>query len=107
MRTSGTGSGGIEGGISYVERRGEPGSRHLGHRVDDHSAVELAVAVLSGSVGLLGDAPHNLSDVSTSLVVFKGLRFSRRPGPPKTMASTEPPQLRDLEASRLAVRTLR
>jgi divalent metal cation (Fe/Co/Zn/Cd) transporter len=42
-------------------------------------AVELTVAVLSGSVGLLGDALHNLSDVSTSLVVFIGFRFSRRP----------------------------
>src|SRR5665213_1019734 len=42
-------------------------------------AVELTVAALSGSVGLLGDALHNLSDVSTSLAVFIGFRFSRRP----------------------------
>jgi cation diffusion facilitator family transporter len=41
--------------------------------------VELAISVLSGSVGLLGDALHNLSDVSTSLVVFIGFRVSRRP----------------------------
>ena len=41
--------------------------------------VELAIAVLSGSVGLLGDALHNLSDVSTSLAVFIGLRISKRP----------------------------
>jgi divalent metal cation (Fe/Co/Zn/Cd) transporter len=34
--------------------------------------IEIAIAVLSGSVGLLGDALHNLSDVSTSLVVFVG-----------------------------------
>jgi cation diffusion facilitator family transporter len=40
---------------------------------------ELAVALLSGSVGLLSDAFHNLSDVSTSLVVFLGFRISRRP----------------------------
>jgi cation diffusion facilitator family transporter len=40
--------------------------------------AELAVAVLSGSVGLLGDAFHNLSDVSTSLLVFLGFRVSRR-----------------------------
>ena len=40
--------------------------------------AELTIAVLSGSVGLLGDAIHNLSDVSTSLVVFVGLRISRR-----------------------------
>ena len=31
------------------------------------------------SVGLLGDAIHNLSDVSTSAVVFLGFRLSRRP----------------------------
>jgi cation diffusion facilitator family transporter len=40
---------------------------------------ELAIALLSGSVALLGDALHNLSDVSTSLVVFIGFRVSRRP----------------------------
>ena len=40
---------------------------------------ELALGVLSGSVGLLGDALHNLSDVSTSAVVFLGFRLSRRP----------------------------
>ena len=40
--------------------------------------VELAIAALSGSVGLLGDALHNLSDVSTSLAVFVGLRVSKR-----------------------------
>jgi cation diffusion facilitator family transporter len=45
-------------------------------------ALELTVAVLSGSVGLLGDALHNLSDVSTSLVVFVGFRFSRRSATP-------------------------
>src|SRR5579863_7844019 len=41
--------------------------------------VELLLAVLTGSVGLLGDAIHNLSDVSTSAVVFVGFRLSRRP----------------------------
>ena len=41
--------------------------------------VELLLAVLTGSVGLLGDAIHNLSDVSTSVVVFLGFRLSRRP----------------------------
>ncbi len=40
--------------------------------------IELAVALISGSVGLLGDALHNLSDVSTSAVVFLGFRISRR-----------------------------
>ena len=41
-------------------------------------AVELAIAVLTGSVGLLGDALHNLSDVSTSLLVFLGFRASKK-----------------------------
>jgi cation diffusion facilitator family transporter len=41
--------------------------------------VELLLAVLTGSVGLLGDAIHNLSDVSTSAMVFLGFRLSRRP----------------------------
>jgi cation diffusion facilitator family transporter len=40
--------------------------------------VELLLAILTGSVGLLGDAIHNLSDVSTSAVVFLGFRLSRR-----------------------------
>src|ERR1700712_4476907 len=40
--------------------------------------IELAVALLSGSVALLGDALHNLSDVSTSILVFIGFRASRR-----------------------------
>src|ERR1700704_1958948 len=51
------------------------------------SAVVLAAAGGSGlpaapgtpSVGLLGDALHNLSDVSTSALVFFGFRVSRRP----------------------------
>jgi cation diffusion facilitator family transporter len=34
---------------------------------------------VTGSVGLLGDAIHNLSDVSTSAVVFLGFRLFRRP----------------------------
>lgn len=38
--------------------------------------VELMIAVLSGSVALLGDALHNLSDVSTSVLVFVGFRAS-------------------------------
>jgi cation diffusion facilitator family transporter len=41
--------------------------------------IELLLAMLTGSVGLLGDAIHNLSDVSTSAVVFLGFRLSRRP----------------------------
>jgi cation diffusion facilitator family transporter len=41
--------------------------------------VELLLAIMTGSVGLLGDAIHNLSDVSTSAVVFLGFRLSKRP----------------------------
>lgn len=40
--------------------------------------IELAIALVSGSVALLGDALHNLSDVSTSLLVFIGFRASRK-----------------------------
>lgn len=41
--------------------------------------IELVVGLVSGSVALLGDALHNLSDVSTSLAVFVGFRASRKP----------------------------
>jgi cation diffusion facilitator family transporter len=44
--------------------------------------VELAIALMTGSVGLLGDALHNLSDVSTSAVVFVGFRLSKHPASP-------------------------
>jgi cation diffusion facilitator family transporter len=44
--------------------------------------VELLLAVLTGSVALLGDAIHNLSDVSTSAVVFLGFRVSKKPASP-------------------------
>ena len=39
---------------------------------------ELVVALVTHSVGLLGDGLHNLSDVSTSLLVFIGFQVSRR-----------------------------
>jgi divalent metal cation (Fe/Co/Zn/Cd) transporter len=39
----------------------------------------LAIALLSGSVALLGDALHNLSDVSTSALVFVGFRARHLP----------------------------
>ena len=45
--------------------------------------IELAIAILTGSVGLLGDALHNHSDVSTSAVVFFGFRISRKPATPR------------------------
>jgi len=37
------------------------------------------LALVTGSVGLLGDALHNLSDVSTSVVVFIGFAVSKKP----------------------------
>jgi cation diffusion facilitator family transporter len=41
--------------------------------------IELFLALLTGSVALLGDALHNLSDVSTSALVFLGFKLSERP----------------------------
>jgi len=40
--------------------------------------IELALAIFTGSVALLGDALHNLSDVSTSVVIFVGFKISKR-----------------------------
>ena len=65
----------------------ETADRRDAHRAIGFSAIglaltgliELAIAVFTGSVGLLGDALHNLSDVSTSAVVFLGFRVSHRP----------------------------
>ena len=67
--------------------RDDTADRHAANRAVAVSAVglagtglaELLLALLTGSVGLLGDAIHNLSDVSTSAVVFLGFRLSRKP----------------------------
>ncbi len=40
--------------------------------------IELMLALFTGSVALLGDALHNLADVSTSGVVFLGFFISKR-----------------------------
>jgi cation diffusion facilitator family transporter len=40
--------------------------------------IELALAFVTNSVGLLSDALHNLADVSTSIVVFIGFRVSKK-----------------------------
>lgn len=40
--------------------------------------IELLLAIVTGSVALLSDALHNLSDVSTSAVVFLGFRISKK-----------------------------
>ncbi|HEX3590025.1 MAG TPA: cation diffusion facilitator family transporter [Pseudonocardiaceae bacterium] len=71
----------------HADRHDETADRAAAHRAIAVSAVglaatglaELAVALITGSVALLGDALHNLSDVSTSAVVFLGFRISRRP----------------------------
>lgn len=68
-------------------RHDEEGHRRDANRAVAVSAVglaltgglELLLAVFTGSVALLGDALHNLSDVSTSAVVFLGFRISKRP----------------------------
>ncbi len=72
--------------ILQSEPADDAGERRQANRAVGFSAlglaatglVELAIALFTGSVGLLGDALHNLSDVSTSLVVFLGFRISRR-----------------------------
>jgi divalent metal cation (Fe/Co/Zn/Cd) transporter len=68
----------------------DPAHRHATNEPVGVSALVLArtglialrTALVSGLASLLGDASHNLSDVSTSLVVFLGFRFSKRPATP-------------------------
>lgn len=52
--------------------------------------AELLLAIVTGSVGLLGDAIHNLSDVSTSAVVFLGFRLSKRPASERPVDGPDP-----------------
>jgi len=67
-------------------RHDERGHREAANRAVLVSAIglgltgglELAIALLTGSVALLGDALHNLADVSTSAVVFLGFFVSKR-----------------------------
>ena len=77
-------------GPDMTPRHDEEGHRREANRAVAVSAVglaltgglELLLALVTGSVALLGDALHNLSDVSTSAVVFLGFRISkRRPTP--------------------------
>lgn len=72
---------------STLARHDEAGHRRAANRAIGVSAlglgvtgaVELVLALVTGSVGLLGDALHNLSDVSTSVVVFIGFAVSKKP----------------------------
>jgi len=81
-------SGSRETSFSVATAVDDAGERRQANRAVGVSAVGLAVtgvvelllALLSGSVALLGDALHNLSDVSTSLMVFVGFRASRKTG---------------------------
>lgn len=74
-------------GFPLARSRDDADERRQANRAVAVSAVglgitglaELLLALLTGSVGLLGDAIHNLSDVSTSAVVYLGFRLSRRP----------------------------
>ena len=76
----------VTGGPLLTSRSEVPEHRRAATRAVGVSAfglaltggIELALALITGSVALLGDALHNLSDVSTSLAVFVGFRWSRR-----------------------------
>ncbi len=65
----------------------EAAHRRAAHRAVGVSALglgctgllELALALLTGSVALLSDALHNLSDVSTSAVVYASFQISKKP----------------------------
>lgn len=83
---SGTVAPAIGGGRSDDDAARERDHRRLATRAVSVSAgglaltglIELAIAILTGSVGLLGDAIHNLSDVSTSAVVYFGFWVSKK-----------------------------
>ncbi len=72
------------------QRRDDTADRHAANRAVAVSAlglaatglVEIVLALVTGSVALLADALHNLSDVSSSAIVFVGFRVSKRPPSP-------------------------
>lgn len=71
---------------SIRQKRDDSADRRAAHWAIGCSAVglavtgsiELALALFTHSVGLLGDSIHNLSDVSTSAVVLLGFLVSRK-----------------------------
>jgi len=73
--------------LSPPQRRDDAADRHAANRAVAVSAlglaaaglVEIVLALVTGSVALLADALHNLSDVSSSAIVFIGFRISKRP----------------------------
>jgi cation diffusion facilitator family transporter len=75
-----------QGTPSISGKRDDAADRRAAHRAIAWSAVglaatggiELVLALFTHSVGLLGDAIHNLSDVSTSFVVLLGFLVSRK-----------------------------
>jgi cation diffusion facilitator family transporter len=77
-------------GVATSTRHDEAEHRSAANRALLYSAIglglaggiEMVFAVFTHSVGLLGDALHNLSDVSTSLLVFLGFWVSKRPASP-------------------------
>ena len=46
-------------------------------------AMKLVLALMAGSVSLMADAVHTLSDTGTSIVILFGFRAARRPGDPE------------------------
>lgn len=72
--------------VQGVMRRDDDADRRAANRAVGVSALglgltgiaELLLALLTNSVALLADALHNISDVSTSVVVFLGFRISKR-----------------------------
>ena len=63
---------------SIPSRRSVSCCRHRASSPVQVTAPELLIAILTGSVRMLGDAIHNLSDVSASAVVFFEFWVSRR-----------------------------
>src|SRR6266704_2569286 len=66
--------------LSPPQRRDDAADRHAANRAVAVSALGLAAAGLVEIVlALLAGALHNLSDVSSSAIVFIGFRISKRP----------------------------